>query len=347
MFTYSYLIAIAQKKQVAQLWGKPIFVITDVAFIPLQSQGEAALALRKASDIAKLHDDNGPLERASTDLIEDADNDVLASLEDTWLDDEVARDTVKGLGKAKEPGIAEGVISHKGAYGRFAERWFSKSGWTSGQRRNLGLSLPESSTDPTASTAPHRRKSSSLHVSPALRPLSDFNNGKGAFPEQSEDDVSSEDANTKRVTMSLLPKLLQTLKLLLMSRTFYFSYEVDISRRISSASTIASDTPLFKQFDSQVSLAPHRLATYRLICSSISGTGILRYLLCMEHMMSWSCPSCRDSLGRDYLLSRLLARLKSKSPDLPKESQMQAVAIQNPSRLYMKRLSQKERTSSY
>lgn len=210
--------------------------------------------MRKASEVAKYHKRANSGEHTSNDLFEDADNDALTSLEDTWLDDEMTKDTLLSAStKDKGPGIAEGVISRKGLYGRFAERWFSRGGWTAGQRRNLGLSQDEPME--MGDRAQHRRKSSSLHASPALKPLRDVASLDAAIKTGELDATLSSDASdTERVTMSLLPKLLQTVKLLLLSRTFYYSYDFDISRRLSTQGKALSDLPVYKQFDAQVCL---------------------------------------------------------------------------------------------
>lgn len=54
------------------------------------------------------------------------------------------------------------------------------------------------------------------------------------------------------LALKLLPKLLHTTRLLFMSRTFFFSYDNDITQRISGKPRASSDLPLYKQADAQV-----------------------------------------------------------------------------------------------
>lgn len=55
------------------------------------------------------------------------------------------------------------------------------------------------------------------------------------------------------LTASLLPKLLKTTQLLLSSKTFYYSYDYDITRSLPTQRQSTSDIPLFKDVDPQVS----------------------------------------------------------------------------------------------
>ena len=57
----------------------------------------------------------------------------------------------------------------------------------------------------------------------------------------------------------LLPKLLRTTRVLLTSNSFFYSYDMDITRRLGSTSTKASDLPLYKSVDPLVS---HALILY-------------------------------------------------------------------------------------
>lgn len=55
------------------------------------------------------------------------------------------------------------------------------------------------------------------------------------------------------VTDTLLPKLLRTTKVLLASRSFFFSYDYDITRRLGSQGAYNRDIPLHRIVDPLVS----------------------------------------------------------------------------------------------
>ena len=54
---------------------------------------------------------------------------------------------------------------------------------------------------------------------------------------------------TPEIALSLLPKLLRTLVLMLCSRSFYFSYDLDITRRLGTQLGRSKDLPLHKAID--------------------------------------------------------------------------------------------------
>lgn len=210
----SYLVTITKRKQVAQILGFPIYVVTGVAVTPCTSQPDAAASIRRT---VRWLDD-----RPST-----ADQDADSSDEDVELPAASADEIDDGASDGGETdvassrsNIAEDVIRRKGSYGRFAQRWFSAKGWTADQRRTLGLS-DASNDSKLPETAGEPRK----------------------LP------VNEEDG--QRPATALLPKLLRAMYLLFgKSRSFYFSYDVDITRRISGKSLASqSDVLLYTQAD--------------------------------------------------------------------------------------------------
>ncbi len=65
---------------------------------------------------------------------------------------------------------------------------------------------------------------------------------------------SAESDNTSTsVANTLLPKLLRTTRLLLGSRSFFFSYDLDITRRLGNQGSRTSELPLYKSVDPLVS----------------------------------------------------------------------------------------------
>lgn len=58
---------------------------------------------------------------------------------------------------------------------------------------------------------------------------------------------------TANVVNTLLPKFLRTTRMLLDSRSFFFSYDLDITRRLGNQNTKSSELPLHKSVDPLVS----------------------------------------------------------------------------------------------
>jgi hypothetical protein len=241
--TASYLISITRRQQVAQIHGKPIYAITEVALTPLSSQKEAENAITithaglqkrtvdgNAMDDSDSDSDEGEFSAAVSDDVED-EEDHTAALIDATL--QVA---TKEPQRDRASSVAEDVMTRKGGYGMFAQKWFSKKGWTAGQRRNLGMS-----TDSTGSESKSPVEGSAMEEPQQLNPepvkASQFDGTK----EQTERDVAG----------TLLPKLLRTAQILFgSSRSFFFSYDYDITRSLgNSKATISSEIPLYKEVD--------------------------------------------------------------------------------------------------
>ncbi|XWW95864.1 hypothetical protein V2A60_003832 [Cordyceps javanica] len=210
----SYLVTITQRKQVAHIFGFPVYVVTGVAVTPCTSQHDAAASISRT---VRWLDD-----RPTT-----ADQDAGSSDEDVELPsasadeiDDGASDEGDNELTSSRSSVAEDVIRRKGSYGRFAQRWFSGRGWTVDQRRTLGLS--DTSNNP---------KSPETAGEPRKLPVN-------------EDDA-------ERPATALLPKLLRAMYLFFgKSQSFYFSYDIDITRRLSDkAPTAQVDIPIYRQAD--------------------------------------------------------------------------------------------------
>ncbi|KAM3502186.1 hypothetical protein MY10362_005032 [Beauveria mimosiformis] len=209
-----YLVTITKRKQVAHVFGSPIYVVTGVAVTPCTSQPDAAASIRRT--VRWLDDRPSTADRDA----ESSDEDVelpLASADDI---DDGASDGGENDVTSSRSSIAEDVIRRKGSYGRFAQRWFSAKGWTVEQRRTLGLS-DASNDSKLPETAGGPRK-----------------------PPGDEDDA-------QRPATALLPKLLRAMYLLFgKSRSFYFSYDMDITRRLSNKPLASrADVALYTQAD--------------------------------------------------------------------------------------------------
>jgi hypothetical protein len=126
----SFLIAVTRREQVAQIFGKPIYVVTDVALVPLSSQSEAekgvAAAVRQRETAAGTDEDLSDAESTG----EESDN--VHSAEDAQEapspTDDVRTKSDKGDTTATT-NIAEDVFVRRGPYGKFASQWLTKIGW--------------------------------------------------------------------------------------------------------------------------------------------------------------------------------------------------------------------------
>ena len=236
----AYLVSITNRKQVAQINGKSVYVVTGVTLIPLSSFAEAKQATEQARSTLR------PEVVAFSDSSPDSDSSYEEEghkhdLDMGEIDDDVnmhtplqdRKDPLDDLLK-DEPSIARDVIGRKGQYGRFAERWFSRSGWNVERKRLLGMSAGSSSADVDSS-------SNSESNLPVLGGIAEHQEGRRRI---------ASTGNSPNVALTLLPKLLRTTKMLLNSQSFYFSYDVDLTRRSGTQEPqLFSELPLHKVVD--------------------------------------------------------------------------------------------------
>jgi hypothetical protein len=201
--------------------------------IPLSSQRSASDALSKARPKLPHSED--------TDVSDDDIDDELSDSAHSSAEDVCGSSS-----------ISEDVISRKGVYGRFAEKWFSKRGWTVDRRRAEGMS-----TDQVGSVG-FRDASAEVDVrEPENKPIP--GKGENSRVDMLEDSALKvegvKEAVKGDVAHSLTPKLLHTTRLLLGgSRSFFFSYEWDITRAWDMQRHLfGSSLPLHKLVDPLVS----------------------------------------------------------------------------------------------
>lgn len=239
-------------------------MITDVALIPLSSKSEAEKAILQArKDLSK--DKISTTEAEDTDEEDETRSSTVA--EETNDDDlpatpapEKALDQSVGSLK-KSSTIVSNVIKDKGRYGRFAEKWFSKSGWSATNRRNQGMSSEENLTREQSRQAigalpDDKQEEETIAEPPALedRPVPEGNVQEAEVESQQRPSLS----HTESVMQALTPRIVRATKLYFASKSFYFSYDYDISRSLSRQEPVAttSSVPLFKRFDPLVRV-PH------------------------------------------------------------------------------------------
>lgn len=176
-----------------------------------------------------------------TDIGED-DTDTASVKSDELPTDDEKADTAEGT-RTSATSIAKDVMSRRGSYGRFAQRWFSSSGWTLEQKRNMGLSQSEENVN-------------------AMDGLADPNiPGDSKTPAATKEDIPSPEAagvpvkdaeEEAQAPPSLLPKLLRTTQILFgSSNSYFFSYDYDITRSLPRQRETAAQagTPLHQRAD--------------------------------------------------------------------------------------------------
>lgn len=124
-------------------------MITDVALIPLSSQADANKAITQARESLQKR---LRAEGAGEELESDTSDDESVTYADTATQEDSLPSTpppeediqaTTANKRERRSSIAEDVVVKKGAYGRFADRWFSKKGWSTEGRRKLGMSSEE------------------------------------------------------------------------------------------------------------------------------------------------------------------------------------------------------------
>ncbi|PKS07796.1 hypothetical protein jhhlp_006404 [Lomentospora prolificans] len=215
VFRQNFLITITQREQVAQIKGFPVYVVTGVAITPCSSQAEAEASIAKTAE--NLTKDPGDGVLGDSDAIEDEVEEIPRISDD--VDDIVH---VESNPDATPPGepvtstVAEDVIRRRGSFGRFAQRWFSRKGWVLDQRRTMALSRPPVEQDPAPLTATK-------------------------VPRSSEESIEG-------MATTLLPKLLHTAQILFgSSKSFFFSYDFDITRSWGESKAFEPEIPLYAQ----------------------------------------------------------------------------------------------------
>lgn len=246
----------------ALIRGKPIYKITDVALIPLSSQADADKAIAATRDHLKRRSRAPGLEDEDTDSDSE---DGAPSLTDSIIEDSSSapsevKDTVTGQkgSASQKTSVAEDVIQRKGVYGRFADKWFSRKGWSADNRRLQGLSSEENLAAKNVSQnvdsgVPKEEEHPKSESKPDTIPTGDKDISEPVSPEAIPKALSGE---KDAATVALLPKILQTTKMYFSSGNFFFSYDYDISHGIGQQQP-SSSVPLFKQFDPLVSLITH------------------------------------------------------------------------------------------
>ncbi|KAI0389852.1 Syja_N domain-containing protein [Xylariaceae sp. FL0594] len=235
----SYLVTITGRKQVAQIRGFPVYVVTDVALTPCKSQGDAETAIAHTADKQR---------RASADKsnseASDTESEVDVPAATTGADDTddpgalSDRESSELRGHGDRAGIAEDVYKRRGSYGRVARKWFSNKGWMATRRQSLGLSGVGAAT--VVQDADEESEEAEAQ-------------SKSKVDKELSSDVVQEKVETPPAPTageSLIPKLLRTAHIYFgTSKSFFFSYDVDLTRSTASRRATAMNRPLHEVAD--------------------------------------------------------------------------------------------------
>ena len=275
MAAICYAIFISQRHQVAQIRGAPVYVITGVAFVPLNSQSTARQAIIQAAD--DLLKTSGSQRNQSPNSSDTPDNDEDLPKDSVLQNDPVPSpespvdlESMKSATNSDtSTSIAKDVIGRKGEYGRLANKWLSGRGWSTEKPRSLGMSnvvndsilaqdasatdtnsgslTDELVTEEKDKTLPESISSQNGILSNLDKPssLEEVMSSSQKVPILRDHQASSnQDAARK-----LLPKMLRITKVLLCSGSFFFSYDYDISKRLGAWENIKSEIPFHKSVD--------------------------------------------------------------------------------------------------
>lgn len=215
---------------------------------------EAENAIVRARESQTRHNAVNDQEVDTTGNSEDEGDDASLTDDNSVASEPAAEQALaptKGKQLQRDTSVAQDVMARKGFYGRFTNKWFSKGGWTADSRRSEGTTSEEDLTKTPkyeqAEPAPVRDEGASAKV--ASKEAEGLNERDGA---ELSNEPPAEIADVEPPPgeeVPLLPKLLTVAKFFFSSKSFYFSYDYDLSRDISKQAASISSVPLFKSFD--------------------------------------------------------------------------------------------------
>jgi hypothetical protein len=201
---------------VAQIFGKPVFVITGVAFTPLTSQVDATKAITEAVAAQK----KGESIEHDTDSPDESDVEPVHEPQPPGdpIDSSPTHDEGRPLQEKSSSGtsIVQDVIINRAQYGKVASQWFSRKAWTQGRQHP---------TTPPANEQQKSPRTVAVGGDQDPKPVDDSSKKEAG-------DVPGKPS--QEAAVALIPKILNSTKLILTSRSFFFSYDMDITHRMGS-----------------------------------------------------------------------------------------------------------------
>ncbi|KAJ5314585.1 pantothenate transporter [Penicillium atrosanguineum] len=230
--SYSFLVSVTQREQVAQIQGYPVYSVTNVAIIPTSSQEDATRAITQArKEVSQGDPDLDP----SSDE-EDVPDNVTdgAATEIGSVPTSPTRETFHSRGVSVSS-IAEDVIGKRLRFGRFAANWLS--------RKNLGLPRP-GALEPEVLEPPF---DDTPRMSTEGSEVGDSST-EAIVPQEFGSQSDSNQPGAGQAA-ELLPKLLRYTKLLFASHNFFFAYDYDLTRSYHAQGPRSGHLPLHKTID--------------------------------------------------------------------------------------------------
>lgn len=197
-------------------------MVTDVALLPLTSQQEASDAIQNAIAFSTDAADSDGSESDSSDTEGDRSSQATVTEVATNPGDESRPYRDKNDSGTS---VAEDVATGNVSFGRFATQWLSRQRWPG---PNPAASSPGTLADGRVDTRSTEN------------PDPDRDHVAKEQGEQVES-VSGPIANEKVVgvaTLGLLPRILKTTKMIFTSRSYFYSYDVDLTRNFESLGKI-------------------------------------------------------------------------------------------------------------
>ncbi|KAI1819550.1 SacI homology domain-containing protein [Xylaria intraflava] len=232
----SYLITITGRQQVAQIRGHPVYVVTDVAVTPCTNQKEAEASIRHtALKINRASAERPDEESSETESDAEPSPSVAGAEENDDPGSQSDREVSETRDVGEGSGIAQDVFKKRGSYGRFAQKWFSNKGLMGSQRRRLGLNGvgPPTAVEYGEDEGEGNKKESE---------------GEGIGKTVVQERVDAPPGPT--AGESLTPKLLRMAHIWFgTSNSFFFSYDVDLTRSIANQTATTPQMPLHKAAD--------------------------------------------------------------------------------------------------
>jgi hypothetical protein len=224
----SFLVAVTGREQVAQIFGRAVYVVTDVEFLPLRDREGVEKAIYAVNRALRGHEGTSDEEGYSSDEEgghgqsgQRAGHNNAAEAPMTPAVPHMDEDGQGSRKLTAESGIAHDVFAKRGNFGRFASHWFTRQGW-GGEQKAPGSSKQDNDSDAKV----QGEKIAAGDAGAAAEP-------KGApSGAKSEDDVKVSSQNTKEEVAAMIPKILRTAKMIYTSRSFFFSYDFDLTRRL-------------------------------------------------------------------------------------------------------------------
>ena len=212
--TSTYLIAITKREEVARIFDKPVYLITDVALLPLTSENEAADAIKTALGTSVTTSNDSDSSVSDTEN-EDADQPKTAQLASTPADDTVPYQGKNSSGTR----VAEDVATRNVSFGKFASQWLSRQKWPA----------PTLLTDqPTTESNEPNPASKNDNL---LQDLAEAKEGSRKDMYDGTQSPGISHGPQSGTVVNMLPRILKTTKMIFTSGSYFFSYDIDLTRR--------------------------------------------------------------------------------------------------------------------